>query len=79
MYAHRKIFTICLQTFEIPDFVQFQNPKNLFSEPVQPLVHLCVITLRAVGELFSPMVSGWVGGGKKFVWAVSQKPYGVGS
>ena len=29
--------------------------------------------LRAVGVLFSPMVSGWVGGGKKFVRAVSQK------
>ena len=30
--------------------------------------------LRAVGVLFSPMAPGWVGGGKKFVWAVSQKP-----
>ena len=34
--------------------------------------------LRAVGVLFSPMVSGWAGGwaggGKKFVRAVSQKP-----
>ena len=29
--------------------------------------------LRAVGILFSPMVSGWTGG-KKFVRAVSQKP-----
>ena len=37
--------------------------------------------LRAVGVLFSPMVSGWAGGrpvrragdGKKFVRAVSQK------
>ena len=29
--------------------------------------------------LFSPMVSGWVGSGKKFVWAVSQKAQGVGS
>ena len=39
--------------------------------------------LRAVRVLFSPMVSGWVsgraGGGKKFVWPVSQKPQGVGS
>ena len=35
-------------------------------------------SLRAVGVLFSPMVSRWVSGwacsGKKFVWAVSQKP-----
>ena len=35
-------------------------------------------TLRAVGVLLSPMVSGWASvravGGKKFVWAVSQKP-----
>ena len=30
--------------------------------------------LRAVEVLFSFMVSGWVGGGKKFVWGVSQKP-----
>ena len=30
--------------------------------------------LKAVGVLFSPMVSGWAGGGKKFVRAVSQKP-----
>ena len=30
--------------------------------------------LRAVRVLFSPMVSGWAGGGKKFVQAVSQKP-----
>ena len=34
--------------------------------------------LRAVGVLFSPMVSGWAvgwaGGGKKFVRAISQKP-----
>ena len=30
--------------------------------------------LRAVGVLFSPMVSGWArGGGKKFVQAISQK------
>ena len=38
--------------------------------------------LRAVGVLFSPMVSGWAvgraGSGKKFVRAVSQKPLGVG-
>ena len=27
--------------------------------------------LRAVGVLFSPMVSGLAGGSKKFVWAVS--------
>ena len=34
--------------------------------------------LKAVGVLFSPLVSGWVGvwlgGRKKFAWAVSQKP-----
>ena len=30
--------------------------------------------LRAVGVLFSPMVSGWAGDGKKFVRPVSQKP-----
>ena len=31
--------------------------------------------LRAVGVLFSPMVSGWVGGRRKIVCrAVSQKP-----
>ena len=30
--------------------------------------------LRAVGVLFSPMVSRWAAFGKKFVWAVSQKP-----
>ena len=30
--------------------------------------------LRAVGVLFSPMVSGWAGGGKMFVRVVSQKP-----
>ena len=35
--------------------------------------------LRAVGVLFSPMVSGWAGSGKKFVRAVSQKPQGVAS
>ena len=39
--------------------------------------------LRAVGVLFSPMVSRWAGGqaggGKKFVRAVSQKLLGVGS
>ena len=34
--------------------------------------------LRAVRVLFSPMVSRWVGG-KKFVWAVSQKLEGVES
>ena len=34
-----------------------------------------ITPLRAVGLLFSPMVSGWAGGSwKKFVWAVSQKP-----
>ena len=33
----------------------------------------------AVRVLFLPMVSGWAGGGKKFVRAVSQKLYGVGS
>ena len=28
-----------MQTFKIPDFIQFQSPKNqfLFSEPVRPL------------------------------------------
>ena len=30
--------------------------------------------LRAVGVLFSPVVSGRAGGGKKFVRAVSHKP-----
>ena len=35
-------------------------------------------SLRAVGVLFSPMVSGWVGGWKRFVRAVSLKLYGVG-
>ena len=30
--------------------------------------------IRAVGVLFSPMVSRWAGGTKKFVPAVSQKP-----
>ena len=30
--------------------------------------------LRAVGVWFSPMVSRWVGGGEKFVRAVSQEP-----
>ena len=30
--------------------------------------------LRTVGVLFSPMVSGWAGGGKKFVRPVFQKP-----
>ena len=30
--------------------------------------------LRAIRILFSPMVSGWAVGGKKFVQAVSQKP-----
>ena len=38
---------------------------------------------RYLNGLFSPMNSGWVSGwagiGKKFVQAVSQKPYGVGS
>ena len=32
--------------------------------------------IRAVGVLFSTMVSGWVVSGKKFVPAVSQKLYG---
>ena len=40
-------------------------------------------SLRVVRVLFLPMVSGWagrrLGGGKKIVWAVSQKTYGVGS
>ena len=31
-------------------------------------------SLRAVGVLFSPMVSGWAGGSKKIVRAVSRKP-----
>ena len=47
--------------------------------------------LRAVGVLFSPMVSGWAAGGrpggraggraagKEFFRAVSRKPQGVGS
>ena len=35
--------------------------------------------LRAVGVLFSAMVSGWARGWKECVWAISQKPQGVGS
>ena len=37
---------------------------------------LCITPqpLRAVVVLFSPMVSGWAGGRKKFIRAVSQKP-----
>ena len=40
MYAHVKLFTISLHTFEIPDFVRFQSPEKRFSfsEPVRPLV-----------------------------------------
>ena len=33
----------------------------------------------ALRVLFSPMVSGWAGGRKKFVGAVSQKRQGIGS
>ena len=38
----RKIFTILVQTFKIPDFVWFQSPGNqfLFSEPVRPLKYV---------------------------------------
>ena len=46
------------------DFDKLLSRFNIFTP--QPL--------RAVGVLFSPMVSGWVGGGKKFFRAVSQKP-----
>ena len=35
---------------------------------------LCTCVLRAVGVLFSPMLSGWAGGWREIVWAVSQKP-----
>ena len=43
------------------------------------MVFLTPQLLRAVGLLFSAMVSGWVGSGKKFILAVSQRMYGVGS
>ena len=60
--------------------------QKTFSSFMTLLVVLTVFTpqtLGAVGVLFSPMVSGWVGiqvgGGKKFVRTVPQKPKGVGS
>ena len=52
--------------------------KNIFD----PQCCLNIFTpqpLRAVGVLFLPTVSGWAGGRKKFVQAVSQKPEGVGA
>ena len=58
--------------FDLYSFLQGQmGLLILFSpQPVKPL--------RAVGVLFSPMESGWVGGravrrGEKFVRAISQK------
>ena len=53
-------FKVTLNSHVLKSYVEFK-----FFTP-QPL--------RAVGVLFSPMVSGWAGGGKKFVRAVSQKP-----
>ena len=39
-----------------------------------------LLPLRAVGVLFSPMLSGWVSGRRKtFVRDVSHKLYGLGS
>ena len=44
---------------------------------IENLLYICMVftpqPLRAVGVLFSPFVSGWAGGGNKFVRAVSQK------
>ena len=49
------------------------TPNRSFqtSDKVEPI--FTPQPLRTVGVFFSPMVSGWAGG-KKFVWAVSQKP-----
>ena len=54
------IYLLNLQNYE---FVLLFGISSIFTP--QPL--------RAVGVLFSPMVSGWAGG-KMFVRAVSQKP-----
>ena len=56
MYARVKFFTTSLHTFEIPDFVWFQSPKNrfLFSEPVRPLVMSQVshTLIKILGSLY---------------------------
>ena len=56
-------------------FINFK----MYSDATSLIVIFTPQPLRAVGVLFSPMLSGWAGSGKKFVRAVSQKPLGVGS
>ena len=63
LFCLRLINRLLCITYQLRDFFYIFTP--------QPL--------RAVGALFSPMMGGWAGGGKIFVWAVFQKPQGVGS
>ena len=51
------------------DFREYWNP--ICVEAYYPFYPTA---LKGCRVLFPPMVSGWAGGGKKFVRAVSQKP-----
>ena len=52
-------------------YIIFENFQKILKEQI--FVTFTPHPLRAVGVLFA-MVSGWAGGGKKFVQHVSQKP-----
>ena len=83
IFLYEEIFKNMLFPFSLPSNFNSSDFLSLFGRSVLVFKNFFTsfITpqpLRAVGVLFSPMVSGWagglVGGGKKFVRAVSQKP-----
>ena len=61
----------CLGFVELP----LLDPGRYCCHYLTIIGFLTAQPLRAVGVLFSPMVSGWAGKRReKFVWPVSQKP-----
>ena len=64
IYRHGTVF----DRFKFDLNQGYMIKNNFYPQPVM-----------AVWVLFSPMMSGWVGSRKKFVWAISQKPKDVGS
>ena len=62
--------------------IKQEGTGNIFWSPLNFFFFLNIIftpqPLRAVGVLFSPLVSGWMGGraggGKKIVRSISRKP-----
>ena len=70
------------QAFDLKIFfgirIYFSSTIYFYQTRIQKYVKFIMLftpqPLRAVRVLFSPMVSGWAGGGKKFVQAVSRKP-----